>query len=232
MLRALAVFVAGMMLLLAIDLGSEPTGHLGQDRAIERALAASDKALRRVTYPEEGPGEGAGDEPAAAAERRERAQSTAFFLEQANLAWRRAEDRAGERGIATEQGSAAMLHFFGKVWPLGWFLLALGAFAARVACPSAHGRHPYWALLYAATSIGIAGGLIALALGVYGLGAPAPVALAPLVSAIVVLNAWLLHKFGRLDRAATLLRLAPILVVLTVGLLVTHELMVRLALLP
>ena len=56
--------------------------------------------------------------------------------------------------------------------------------------------------------------------------------LAPLVSAIVVLNAWLLSKHARIDRAATLLRLAPILVILTVVLMLGREMLLSLAILP
>ena len=76
------------------------------------------------------------------------------------------------------------------------------------------------------------GGIIALTVAIHALGAPAQLVLAPLVSAIVVLNAWLLSKYARTDRAATLLRLAPILVILTVALMLGREMLLSLAILP
>ena len=48
----------------------------------------------------------------------------------------------------------------------------------------------------------------------------------------MVLNAWLLSKYARTDRAATLLRLAPILVILTVALMLGREMLLSLAILP
>ena len=87
-------------------------------------------------------------------------------------------------------------------------------------------------MLYGASALGGSGGLIALALTIHALGAPAQWVLAPLVSAIVVLNAWLLSKHARIDRAATLLRLAPILVILTVVLMLGREMLLSLAILP
>tara|TARA_B100000678_G_scaffold289652_1_gene300689 strand:+ start:286 stop:993 length:708 start_codon:yes stop_codon:yes gene_type:complete len=225
LLRALAIFVAGMALLLAIDLLSEPTGQIGQDRAIEGALSASNEALSSVTEP------GAAKDDPAAAERRERAQSSAFFLEQANLAWRRGEDSAPEEA-AVELGGAAVLAVLGKLWMLGWLLLPLGALAARLACPGAAWRHPHWYALFAARSLGGSGGLVALALTAYGLGAPAPFVLAPLVSAIVVLNAWLLREHAKLDRSATLLRLGPLLIIIAVLLVLAREILLHLTIVP
>lgn len=225
-LRALAIFVAGMALLLAIDLASEPTGAIGQDRAVERALSASNSALADIVGPVASP-----DDTPDAAGRRERAQSTAFFLEQANLAWRRG-DTASPQEVALEVGAAAILALLGKLWMLGWLLLPLGALAARLACPRTEGRHAHWVLSFAARSLGGSGALIGLALTAYALGAPAPFVLAPLVGAIVALNAWLLSEHARLDRSATLLRLAPLLVLVTVLLVLAREVLVRLTILP
>lgn len=227
LLRALAIFAAGMALLLAIDLASEPTGRVGQDRAIDSALSASNGALAAVTdsdipIDEEAPRE---------AQRRERAQSTAFFLEQANLAWRRGDTRTPQ-ALETERGSAALLLFLGKLWVIGWLLLPLGALASRLACPRLEGRHPHWTLNYAATSLGGTAGLTALALAIYALGAPAPFVVAPLVTAIVVLNAWLLRDHAKLDPASTLLRLAPLLIILAVTLVLAREALLQLAVLP
>tara|TARA_B100000678_G_scaffold132619_1_gene110788 strand:+ start:368 stop:1123 length:756 start_codon:yes stop_codon:yes gene_type:complete len=223
--RSLAICVAGMALLLLIDIASEPRGHIGQDRAIEAALSTSSEALGSVTQSEE-----MADETSAA-ERRERAQSAAFFLEQANLAWRRGSDATPET-IKAEIGASGVLAFFGKLWVLGWLLLPFGALAARISCPTDEDRHPRWALVFGADALGASGGLIALALALYALGIGAPFVLAPLVSAIVVLNAWLLRKHARLDRAAALLRLAPVLVILTVGLIVAREMLLHLGTLP
>jgi len=225
LLRALAIFVAGMALLLAIDLAGEPTGAIGHDRAVERALSASNSALADII----GPVPPVGEEPDAA-ERRERAQSTAFFLEQANLAWRRG-DSATAQDVAAEVGAAAVLAILGKLWMLGWLLLPLGALAARLACPRTEGRDAHWALAFAARSLGGSGGLIALALTVYALGAPAPYVLAPLVSATVALNAWLLSEHAKLDRAVTLLRLGPLLVIVAALLVLAREVLVRLMIL-
>lgn len=215
--RAFAVFLAGMILLLAIDMASEPRGRVGEDRAIESALAAGNQALATAAA-----------DPADA-EREERARSAAFFLEQAGLAWRRGE--AGEP-MAAQRGGTAALAFLGKLWVLGWLMLPVGALAARLACPHTEGRDRRWALHYGARALGGSAGLIALALTAFRLGVPAPFALAPLVTAIVVLNAWLLAEHARLDRAATLLRLCPILVILTVALILARELLASLALLP
>ena len=224
-LRALLILLVGMILLLAIDLASEPRGVTGEDRAIESALAANSRALAEVT------GAPGSELSAEEAERRERAQSAAFFLEQANLAWRRG-DTASPEQIDAERGAADVIVFFGKLWMLGWLLLPLGALAARFACPQAEGRHPRWALLYGANALGGSAGFVALAIAFHSLGVPAPFVLPPLVSAIVVLNAWLLRRHAQTDRAATLLRLAPILVILTVGLTVTREILLHLAILP
>lgn len=224
-MRALTIFLAGMALLLAIDLASEPRGQIGQDRAIDGALSQVNSALADVAR---GP---ASDESAAAAERRERAQSATFFLEQASLAWRRGDETPPEQ-VEAARGSTNALAFLGKLWVLGWLLLPLGMLAARLSCPRVEGRHPRWALLYGASALGGSGGLIALALAIHALGAPAQLVLAPLVSAIVALNAWLLRDHARTDRAATLLRLAPILVILTVVLMLARQLLLSLAILP
>ena len=223
--RALCVFLAGMIVLLALDLASEPRGRVGEDRAIESTLAASSQALAKATG-----GIDEGEPSPDTDERQERARSAAFFLEQAGLAWRRGEDAAPER-LEAERAGAAALAFLGRLWLLGWLMLPLGALAARLACPRTEGRHPRWALNYAARALGGAAGLIALALTAFRLGVPAPFAFAPLVTAIVVLNAWLLAEHARLDRAAALLRLGPILVILTVSLMVARELLVALDLL-
>ena len=153
-IRALILFVAGMSLLLLIDIASEPRGRIGQerahgtarsdrllegeraklldmenmlakkvvgqDRAIEGALSASGQALGTVTD-----SEGPADE-ANIAERRERARSAAFFLEQATLAWRRETD-ATPQAIEAEAGASGVLAFLGKLWVLGWLLLPFGA---------------------------------------------------------------------------------------------------------
>jgi hypothetical protein len=224
-LRALIIFLAGMALLLAIDLASEPRGRAGENRAIEAALAAGNGTLADVSQLPDG------EESPEAAERRERAQSAAFFLEQASLAWRRGDATPPERIKAERTGTAA-LAFLTKLWAIGWLLLPLGMLAARLSCPRLEGRHPRWALLYGASALGGSGGLIALALAIHALGAPSQLVLAPLVSAIVVLNAWLLSKYARTDRAATLLRLAPILVILTVALMLGREMLLSLAILP
>lgn len=224
LVRALAIFVAGMALLLAIDLASEPRGTAGEDRAVEAALAAGSEALGEIADPAA---------PAAQTdpERGERARSAAFFLEQARIAWRRGEETGADR-MAAEQDGASLLALLGKLWMLGWLLLPLGALAARIACPASEGRAPHWALIYAASSLGGSAGLVALALAIHALGASAPVVIAPLASAIVVLNAWLLREHARLDRAATLLRLAPLLVILAVLLVLVREIALRLAILP
>ena len=224
-MRALAILVAGMVLLLAIDLASKPTGAIRQDRAVEGALASGSAALGEIVEPE-----GLADNEAAL-ERRERAQSAAFFIDQANLAWRRDMDGADERS-ARERGSAAALAVLSKLWLLGWLLAPLGALAARLACPGTQDRHPHWPMIFAATSLGVAGGLIGLALGIRALGVPAPVVLAPLVSAIVVANALLLRKHARLDRPSTLLRLAPLLIIVTVLVVLAREILLRLTILP
>ena len=229
-IRALIIFLAGMALLLTLDLAGGPTGRIGQDRAVQSALSAGGEALQSVADGEGSDGfadDTPGDETG---ERIERARSAAFFLEQANLAWRRGDPRTTQQ-IEREQGSAALLAFLGKLWTLGWLLLPVGAIGARFSCPMMDGRHPQWALVFGASSLGVSAGLIALALGVHGLGVSAPFVLAPLVTAIVVLNAWLLGKFARLDRAATLLRLAPILVILAAALLLAREALLRLAML-
>ena len=101
-MRALTIFLAGMALLLAIDLASEPRGQIGQDRAIDGALSQVNSALADVAR---GP---ASDESAAAAERRERAQSATFFLEQASLAWRRGDSTPPERIEAERSGTNGM----------------------------------------------------------------------------------------------------------------------------
>ncbi len=224
-MRALTIFIAGMALLLAIDLASEPRGRIGQDRAIDSALSQGNAALSDVTRAPDG------EETPEAAERRERAQSATFFLEQANLAWRRGEEPPSDR-LAAAQGGTGALAFLGKLWALGWLLLPLGMLAARLSCPRIEGRHPHWALLYGASALGGSGGLIALAIAIQALGAPSQFVLAPLVSAIVALNAWLLRDHARTDRASTLLRLAPILVILTVLLMLAREVLLRLAILP
>lgn len=224
-IRALILFMAGMSLLLLIDIASEPRGRIGQDRAIEGALSVSGQALGAVTD-----SEGPADE-ANSAERRERARSAAFFLEQATLAWRRETD-ATPQAIEAEAGASGVLAFLGKLWVLGWLLLPFGALAARLSCPAVEHRHPRWALTYGALALGGSAGLIALALAIYALGVGAPFVLAPLVTAIVVLNAWLLRMHARMDRAATLLRLAPVLVILTVGLIIAREMLLHLGILP
>lgn len=225
--RALAIFVAGMALLLAIDLASEPRGPTGEDRAIERALASGNQALSTVIGT---PAMVGVEEEEEDADRRERAQATAFFLEQANLAWRRGEQASAVQ-VEAERGGAAALAFLGKLWMLGWLLLPFGALAARLSCPHMAERDSRWTLVFGASALGGSAGLVALGLGAYGLGAPAPAVLAPLVSAIVVLNAWLLADHAKLDRAATLLRLVPLLVMLTVGLMLAREILVGLAIL-
>tara|TARA_B100000678_G_C18136053_1_gene472799 strand:- start:377 stop:1069 length:693 start_codon:yes stop_codon:yes gene_type:complete len=224
-MRALAIFLAGMALLLAIDLASEPRGRIGQDRAIDSALSRGNTALTDVARAPDGA------ETPEAAERRERAQSATFFLEQASLAWRRGDGTPPDR-LAAARGGTSALAFLGKLWALGWLLLPLGMFAARLSCPRIEGRHPHWALLYGASALGGSGGIIALTVAIHALGAPSQLVLAPLVSAIVVLNAWLLSKYARTDRAATLLRLAPILVILTVALMLGREMLLSLAILP
>ena len=224
-LRALLIFLAGMALLLAIDLASEPRGRAGEDRAIEAALSAGNGTLADVARAPDG------EESRETAERRERAQSAAFFLEQASLAWRRGDSTPPER-IEAELSGTAALAFLNKLWAIGWLLLPLGMLAARLSCPRIEGRHPHWALLYGASALGGSGGLIALALTIHALGVPAQFVLAPLVSAIVVLNAWLLSTHARIDRAATLLRLAPILVILTVVLILARQLLLSLSILP
>lgn len=224
-MRALGIFLAGMALLLVIDLASEPRGQIGQDRAIAGALSAGNSALADVARAP------AGEESAEAAERRERAQSATFFLEQASLAWRRG-DRTPPEQVEAERGAATALAFLGKLWMLGWLLLPLGMLAARLSCPRIAGRHPHWALLYGASALGGSGGIIALALALRAIGAPTPLVLAPMVSAIVVLNAWLLREHARTDRAATLLRLAPILVIVTVVLMLARQMLLSLAVLP
>ncbi|WP_459788771.1 hypothetical protein [Alteriqipengyuania sp. 357] len=228
-IRALAILVAGMALLLVIDLAGRPAGTIGQDRAVEGALSSSSATLAEIVGPPTTP-----DDPeagAAAEERRERAQSAAFFIEQAALAWRR-EDADAPEQVASELGAAAVLAMLGKLWMLGWLLAPLGALAARLACPGTQDRHPHWSDIFAATSLGVSGGLIGLALGIYGLGAPAPFVLAPLVSAIVVANAWLLALHARLDRTSALLRLAPLLIIVTVLVVLAREILLRLAVLP
>ena len=131
LIRALAVFLAGMVLLLALDLVSEPSGRAGEDIAIDRALSGTDHALATVVgdIGEETPDASDAD----SAERRERAQSAAFFVEQANLAWRRGEI---DQTDAAEQdrGASALLTFLGELWTLGWLLLPLGALSAARAC--------------------------------------------------------------------------------------------------
>lgn len=223
--RALLVFLTGMLLLLLVDIVSEPRGRVGQDRAIAGALSESSHALSAVTDPES---DASGDEDAAL--RRERAQSAAFFVEQAGLAWRRG-DAATPAQVRAETGAAAVLAFLGKLWVLGWLLLPLGALAARIACPRAEARHRHWPIIYGANALGGSGFLIALALGAYALGVPAPFVLAPLVSMVVVLNAWMLKAHAAMDHTATLLRLAPILVILTVGLIFARSLLQHLAIL-
>jgi len=240
--RALAIFLAGMALLLLIDIAAEPNGAIGQNRAIDSALSAATGALAEVTDPADDGGipavdtdareaDDTGSDEPGALQRRERAQSAAFFVEQAGLAWRRGEGTTAE-SLQTEGGAAAVLAFLGKLWVLGWLLLPLGALAARISCPRMEGRHPRWAFLYGATALGGSAALIALALAIYELGANAPFVLAPLVSAILVLNAWVLQDHARLDRTASLLRLAPILVILTVGLIFARKLLIHLAILP
>ncbi|MBB3034722.1 hypothetical protein [Alteriqipengyuania lutimaris] len=224
--RTLMVFLAGMILLLAIDLASEPRGRLGEDRAIESALADGNQAFSKVTQAGE-----PGEPPPGDAERHERARSAAFFLEQAGLAWRRGEAAPPEQ-LRVERGGAVALAFLGKLWVLGWLMLPVGAFASRLACPHTEGRDRRWALHFGARALGGSAGLIALAVTAYRLGVPAPFAFAPLATAIVVLNAWLLAEHARLDRAATLLRLGPILVILTVALMLARELLLGLGLLP
>ena len=102
LIRALAVFLAGMVLLLALDLISEPSGRAGEDIAIDRALSGTDHALATVVgdIGEDTPG----SSDAGSAERRERAQSAAFFVEQANLAWRRGEVDS-DPGIEQDRGA-------------------------------------------------------------------------------------------------------------------------------
>ena len=214
-----------MALLLILDIASEPRGQIGQDRAIEGALSSSSQALGTVTQSEGT----AGDTDSAG--RRERAQSAAFFLEQANVAWRRDTD-ATPQEIEAEIGAAGVLAFLGKLWVLGWLLLPFGSLAARLTCPMVEHRDPRWALIYGASALGGSAGLVALALALYALGIGAPFVLAPLVTAIVILNAWLLRRHARLDRATTLLRLAPVLVILTVGLIAAREVLLHLGFLP
>ncbi|MEL7739202.1 hypothetical protein AAG614_12535 [Citromicrobium bathyomarinum] len=228
LIRALAVFLAGMVLLLALDLVSEPSGRAGEDIAIDRALSGTDHALATVVgdIGEETPDASDAD----SAERRERAQSAAFFVEQANLAWRRGEI---DQSDAAEQdrGASALLAFLGELWTLGWLLLPLGALSARLTCPATGMRHPQWPVIFAGEALGGSAAFIALALALHQLGLPARFVLAPLVSAIVVLNAWRLRDHARLDRATTLLRLAPLLVLLTVILIGARIVLVRLGML-
>ena len=161
LIRALAVFLAGMVLLLALDLVSEPSGRAGEDIAIDRALSGTDHALATVVgdIGEETPDASDAD----SAERRERAQSAAFFVEQANLAWRRGEI---DQTDAAEQdrGASALLTFLGELWTLGWLLLPLGALSARLTCPATGMRHPQWPVIFAGEALGGSVAFIALAL--------------------------------------------------------------------
>ena len=92
-------------------------------------------------------------------------------------------------------------------------------------------RHPQWPVIFAGEALGGSAAFIALALALHQLGLPAQFVLAPLVSAMVVLNAWRLRDHARLDRATTLLRLAPLLVLLTVILIGARIVLVRLGML-
>ena len=141
-LRALIIFLAGMALLLAIDLASEPRGRAGENRAIEAALAAGNGTLADVSQLPDG------EESPEAAERRERAQSAAFFLEQASLAWRRGDATPPERIEAERTGTAA-LAFLNKLWAIGWLLLPLGM------CPAFDGALVQWTLVPASALVAL-----------------------------------------------------------------------------